>query len=751
MGSYFSNSSADSPIAMKKRPDLLIRPMVFQGETHWVCKEPLGQEYKHLNEHEYAILNWLDGEATFDDLKNRFERKFTPYRAELREIAQCIGMLHENSLVTASDNLQGSKLLEMRREKDRQELKQKLTSIHAIKSKGFDPERFLNLTNPYVTWFFSKPMVITVLVMALLAAMWLMLHFEQVAARAPSLWSFLDPSNWMTLGLVVAGTKLVHEFGHAYTFKRFGGEVHEIGVMIFFFMPTMYCNTSDSWLLRDKWQRIAVGAGGIYMEIFMFSVATFVWWFSTGALQSFAINTMFICSLSTVLINCNPLLKYDGYFMLTDLIEMPNLAKHGSEQVRRKFMVHCMGDRDQESLWESDHNKRIMLFYGVASYLFKLVLISTVAYMMVGNFSSVGLAVVGFWCAAAIAVFYLSMPIYKLGKDLKTPGTMLKTKRKNIVVTCFCTLLLLAVLFIPFRYSINSDCTMGSETAVPIHCMEAGKLEKALIRPGAFVKQGDLIAVLGNEELEMEYGHVKMDLDMVVEKIEETQFDLFRNDVELMPKVLQAELVRLKTMASEMEKQLASLELRAPCDGILVGVNLDPSKENKNDTRILEQTKGNLLLADSVGSWIEADTEICRVQPLQDFRASLTIKLQDADLVEEGQTVRMLFNSDRSDFYESHISELSAKPETSDDLIDFQSVGRAVVEANNLKKQQGDKIVNTDGGSFHSHFLLAVCPVEMESSTVTFGTTGVAKIEVGSYSVAWRLLRQYRLFINSKL
>jgi len=219
--------------------------------------------------------------VTFDELKDRFELEFTPYRVELRELTQVVGQFHEKSLVYATDAGQGVKLLEMGREKLRKELKQKAMSAHAIKWKGFDPENFLNATNPWVTPLFSRQAVEFVLMMTLMAACWLLLHYEQAMARAPDLWSFLEPSNWLTLGLAIAGSKLLHELGHAYAFKRFGGEVHEIGVMIFFFMPTMYCNTSDSWMLKDKWARIAVACGGVYVELMIFTLATFVWWFSS--------------------------------------------------------------------------------------------------------------------------------------------------------------------------------------------------------------------------------------------------------------------------------------------------------------------------------------------------------------------------------------------------------------------------------------------------------------------------------------
>ncbi len=128
--------------------------------------------------------------------------------------------------------------------------------------------------------------------------------------------------------LALAVVKVLHELGHALTCKHFGGDCHEIGVLLLFFTPCLYCNVSDAWLFPGKWPRIAVSAAGIAVEVFLAAIATFLWWFSIpGVFNTLCLNIMIVCSLNTLLINGNPLLRYDGYYVLADLLDVPNLGQ----------------------------------------------------------------------------------------------------------------------------------------------------------------------------------------------------------------------------------------------------------------------------------------------------------------------------------------------------------------------------------------------------------------------------------------
>ena len=753
MSDYFSQSSSSSPIALKRRTDVVVRTVSYQGEPCWVCKEPLEQKYHRLNEQEYAIFCWLDGEISFDELKDRFELRFTPYRVNFRELSQVLGQFHEKSLVVATNGDQGEKMLEMGREKYRKEIKQKLMSIYAIKWKGFDPEVFLNVTNPYVRPFFSKKAVIAVMFLVLAAAGWLMLHYEQAMAKAPSLWSFLDPANWMTLGIVIAGSKLLHEFGHAYSFKRFGGEVHEIGVMIFFFMPTMYCNTSDSWMLQNKWARIAIALGGVYVELVIFSIATFVWWFAgPGYVQNIAINLMFVCSLSAVVINGNPLLKYDGYFVLSDLVEIPNLQKDSSDQIRRQFMVHGLGITDEKSLWISEFNKWFMLIYGIAAYFFRMSLMLTVAVVLVGQAAPYGLAPIAFIFSGIVTIVYLAMPLYHLGKSLKTPGTMIKIKKKNLLVTLGIVTALIAFVFVPLPYCVKTDCTLDGGTAATVMTQVEGVFESSNFRPGDTVQKGDVIVELSSPELERELVRTQQELVDVRIKIQNQQFE---RSSDRGPEQSSISTLRETQKSLEEQTRLAVgrcelLKIRAPISGTVIGILPEKqSQSSMNDERDVHKNHGNILTKEE-STWLDSGTELCRIRATGNMWATLAIKQSDQDLIAVGQDVKMLFNSNRSLVCQSVVDSLSFETEMPQDLVDFERMGAFVKSMAEANQFQGEGApVNKDGGSMEAAVLLARCRVD--DPNMLFGSTGIAKIQIGYRSIAWRASRMIRLFINTKL
>ena len=142
----------------------------------------------------------------------------------------------------------------------------------------------------------------------------------------PEFTLFFSPANILWLAVVIAVTKVIHELAHGITCRHFGGRCHELGVMFLVFMPCLYCNVSDAWVLPSKWQRAAVGFAGMYAEIGLASLATFGWWFThPGTLNSIMLDTMVVCSVGTLLINGNPLLRFYGYFILSDVSGVPNL------------------------------------------------------------------------------------------------------------------------------------------------------------------------------------------------------------------------------------------------------------------------------------------------------------------------------------------------------------------------------------------------------------------------------------------
>ena len=174
--------------------------------------------------------------------------------------------------------------------------------------------------------------------------------------------------------LTLAITKILHEFGHGLSCKHFGGECHEMGVMFLVLTPCLYCNVSDSWMLPNRWHRAAIGAAGMYVELVLASICTFIWWFTEpGLLNYICLNVMFISSVSTVMFNANPLLRYDGYYILSDVLEIPNLRQKASTILNRKLGAWCLGLEEPEDPFLPQRKQWLFATYTVASAIYRWV------------------------------------------------------------------------------------------------------------------------------------------------------------------------------------------------------------------------------------------------------------------------------------------------------------------------------------------------------------------------------------------
>ncbi len=282
-------NSAMRPLRLRRRADLIANKNFYDGRTYWVVKEPVGLNYFRFHEEEYYILSMLDGETSLQEIRDNFQAKFAPQRITLQDLQQFIGMLHRSGLVVSQAAGQGRQLRRRGDQKRRRERLGKLANIFALRFRGIDPEKLLNRLLPWFGWLFTPGALVGALVFGLAAVMLVLVQWDKFQSKLPTFEQFFSADNWLFLGVTMALVKILHEFGHGLSCKKFGGECHEMGLMLLVFTPCLYCNVSDSWMLRNKWQRVFIGAAGMYIELILASIATFLWWFSTpGCLIFFA-------------------------------------------------------------------------------------------------------------------------------------------------------------------------------------------------------------------------------------------------------------------------------------------------------------------------------------------------------------------------------------------------------------------------------------------------------------------------------
>ncbi len=223
-------NSAARPVSLRVRPDLTMRRHRYHGQAFWVVKEPIGLNYYRFHEEEFAILQMLDGHTSLQTIKERFESEFAPQKITFQDLQQFVGMLHRSGLVISEATGQGWQLKKRRDEKSWKELMGKMSNVFALRFRGIDPERILNVVHRYTWWLFTPAAVIFFVLFGLSALTLLLVQFDVFRTRLPAFHEFFGPANWMYLGVTMAVVKVLHEFGHGLSCKHFGGECHEMGV-----------------------------------------------------------------------------------------------------------------------------------------------------------------------------------------------------------------------------------------------------------------------------------------------------------------------------------------------------------------------------------------------------------------------------------------------------------------------------------------------------------------------------------------
>jgi putative peptide zinc metalloprotease protein len=652
-------SSTSRAVKLRMRPDLTARKHRYQGQSFWVVKEPIGLNYFRFHEEEFAILNMLDGRTSLDEIKENFEAEFTPQKITFGDLQQFVGMLHRNGLVISEASGQGKQLRRRRDEKKRREFMGMLANVFAIRFRGVDPERFLTWLYKYTGWFFTWPCVLCVMFFAFTALMLVMSQYDTFVARLPTFHQFFGPRNWFYLAIVMGVVKIFHEFGHGLSCKHFGGECHELGAMLLVFTPALYCNVSDSWMLPNKYHRAAIGAAGMYVEIFIASLATYVWWYSQpGLINQLSLSVIFICSVSTVMFNGNPLLRFDGYYILMDLAEIPNLRQKSTEVLRRYLTELCLGLEQPESPFLPQRNKFFFGLYTIAAELYRLMVVFSILFFLNQVFEPYGLKIIGQIIGFTGVIGLFIHPIWSLIQFFYIPGRMNKVKSNRVYVTLAVVALFLAGMFyIPLPHAVHCTFEIIPHDAANIYPATPGFLaEKMLVKPGDTVQKDMPIAKLSNVELELQlaerqgaYEKAKAALNSINAMMSKdtTYAGQLKSAREA---VVAAEQLLLKT-----QEEQTKLTILAPRDGIVLPPPYRP--EQKAPQGRLSPWTGSPFDAKNSGARFERTDLLCRVGNPRKMEAVLIIDQTDIDLVkphgynekgekiEDGNEVRLLTES----------------------------------------------------------------------------------------------------------
>lgn len=373
----------------------------------------------------------------------------------------------------------------------------------------------------------------------------------------------LQLNNLILLYIAIFFSHILHEMAHATTCKHYGGDVRTMGVMLLLLTPLPYVDLSSGWTFRNRWHRAMVDAAGMLMDLVLGSLATIVWAYTPpGTMNELAYNLIFAIGVHTIVFNINPLMRFDGYYILSDIIEMPNLHEQAKKAFMRLWHRHVLGKKDEKKEEEEGSlRRRVMLvafFIGSNCYrvlvMFGIILFVSDQYFGVGLVVAIAMTITSFFypLKAALAPFKNPLFLHQQKGLLRSGGTAI-------------TLLVGFVCFVPMPDSRVLDGVVSAEHNTPIHTEIGGIVQRVLVDSGRWVSAGELLVELDNPEIDSELESVAAQREQAL--VQETKA-LVEGGVDLDP--IRERLNSLESVRQSLERQRVSLKHYAPHAGYWV-------------------------------------------------------------------------------------------------------------------------------------------------------------------------------------
>ncbi len=702
---------AGETLRVRLRPDLVVRPQFYEGMTHYVVKDPIGLKYYRFKAEEYFLLQQLDGKSTLLEVKKAFERKYRPQTITVDDLVRFCSQLHEAGVAQIDTPEQTEVFVKRRRKKIWKKVRGAAANILYIKIPIIDPERLLTWMYPYFKWIYTRTFVVLSCLLMLSALTMVVSNFTEVKERLPDFQSFF---NWRTIVYFwcsLAIVKIIHEFGHGLTAKHFGGEVHEMGALLLCLTPALYCDVTDSWLLPNKWHRIWISAAGIYVECVLASLATFAWFYSNpGLFNSLMMATMFLCSMNTIMFNANPLMRYDGYYVLADYLEIPNLRVKANQFFSYAFQEKVLGLEVPVQSYMPRTRRWLFLVYAVTSFLYRWFVTLSILFFLNRLMKPYKVYSIGIFFAMWGMIPLVIMPVYQIVKFVRTPGRLRKVKKVRATAFAVSTVALItAILMIPTPLRIKGTLVVAPENPSRVYANTAGRLVTLAVRDGDMVKKGDLIAQLSNLDKQRERASMQEELEL--NRVKAAYFSRSK-DLEGRRLARQHSTLadELEPVVARINDQISHLYLVADRDGQVIGV---PKRE-------------------TTGSWVRPDKAFCEIANPKKLQAQVIIDQGDVDLLQTGSKawVKIYGLSERT--YRTEIAEIASR--NRDEIpAELSNVGGGEIAAEQDKKTGKIKSV--------SAVFELLLPLDNEDLSLHVGQRGFAKIDGGTSTLAWFIWR----------
>lgn len=477
------------------RPELRFDCRNGSDNAYVVIEDPVRGKFFRIGVKEYRFVASLKGDKTVREIVGALEKEGGQVD---EESAKTICQWLVNSNLVYGQGIDNAKRLDQQVEAiSKQKLLGLLNPI-CFKVRLFNPNELLSNIQPYTQWVFSKWFLVAWILVGLVALRVMYCEWDQIGNASVGI---LSGFKWLWMLVIWVALKVVHEAAHGVACRRYGGEVPDAGVLILLFTPMAFVNVTTSWRFSNRWQRIVVAAAGMYVELFLACVSLIVWAnLPDGVLADVCFNVFIMASVTTILFNANPLMRFDGYYMLSDFMGIPNLYPKGTKWFGDRLKHLFLGTKKTKSICAPNEQRRVAI-YGSMAFFWKILISLSL---------TIGASVLFYGAGVALAVcgigLFFGIPIYKQVKMCWGENAVQPVNKRRVTISMACLLAICFAMFTVLRgpATKSAPAIVQFKDEIPLRAEADGFLREILVSDGQRVSKGDALIKLDNPQLELE-------------------------------------------------------------------------------------------------------------------------------------------------------------------------------------------------------------------------------------------------------
>ena len=477
-----------SALKPRLRGHVRIHRHVYRGEIWYVVEDRVSGKYHRFNPTSYRVIGLLDGQRTLQAVWDRLTASLDDHTPSQDELVQLFGQLYAADLIQCDVTPDVAELFERGGRQRRSRLLARFANPVSLRFPLLDPDallaRLLALAGPLA----RTPGVLLWLLVVLPALALAPAHWRELTGNFNE--RLLAVDNLLLLALLFPLLKAAHELGHGLACKRYGGEVHEMGLMLLVFFPVPYVDASSASTFASRWQRMLVGAAGMLTELFIAALAFYAWLaLEPGFVRALAYNLIVLASITTLMFNANPLLRYDGYYILADAIESPNLGQRATEYWQYLLRRHVFGLQLTDRPHATPGERRWFVGYAPLAFAYRMFVLFSIAVFIASGYFFIGVLIAG-WGIVASLVLPLVRGVRRMAGDSALDAQATRVRGMLLGAVVLAAVLLFGV---PLPYHSVAEGVVWPPDSAVLRAQGAGFVSRVLARPGQRVQPGDAV------------------------------------------------------------------------------------------------------------------------------------------------------------------------------------------------------------------------------------------------------------------